>query len=264
MVRPPPNHACFRAGARRASIGHGRRGKPGRSRCAGRRHRARHHAGGADGRAGADRSELAIVASISRPTASGHLGKLVDARLLAVTSKRRFRYYRIASPLVAKMLESIKAVAAIEVPPRHQPRSAHDDALRFARTCYDHLAGTARRRHRRRAGGQALRGAERRGRRGDRSRRTVLDAIRRELTPTPTAAACSAGPASTGASAAITSRVSSARKSAAAARTKAGWSARARQPRAVADAIGTPRAAHGLWRRTRRTAPIDTPDRRLQ
>jgi hypothetical protein len=39
------------------------------------------------------------------------------------------------------MLESIIAVAAIEVPPRYQPRSAKDDALRFARTCYDHLAG---------------------------------------------------------------------------------------------------------------------------
>ena len=39
------------------------------------------------------------------------------------------------------MLESIKAVAALETPPRHQPRSAQDDALRLARTCYDHLAG---------------------------------------------------------------------------------------------------------------------------
>ena len=48
-----------------------------------------------------------------RPTASEHLAKLVDARLLAVTKKRRFNYYRIASPLVAAMLESIKAVAAI-------------------------------------------------------------------------------------------------------------------------------------------------------
>jgi DNA-binding transcriptional ArsR family regulator len=86
-------------------------------------------------------SELAHIARISRPTASGHLGKLTNARLLTVTSKRRNRYYRIASPLVATMLESIKAVAAIEVPPRHQPRSAQDDALRFARTCYDHLAG---------------------------------------------------------------------------------------------------------------------------
>jgi DNA-binding transcriptional ArsR family regulator len=86
-------------------------------------------------------SELAFLARISRPTASEHLSKLVDARLLSVTRKRRFSYYRITSRLVAGMLENIKAVAAIEVPPRHQPRSAEDDALRFARTCYDHLAG---------------------------------------------------------------------------------------------------------------------------
>lgn len=86
-------------------------------------------------------SELASRARITRSTASGHLGKLVGARLLSVTQKRRNRYYRIASPLVARMLESIKAVAAIEVPQRHQPRSIADDRLRFARTCYDHLAG---------------------------------------------------------------------------------------------------------------------------
>ncbi len=86
-------------------------------------------------------SELASLARVTRPTASEHLTKLVNARLLTATKKRRNRYYRIASPLMAKMLESIKAVAAIETPPRHQPRSAEDDALRFARTCYDHLAG---------------------------------------------------------------------------------------------------------------------------
>ena len=39
------------------------------------------------------------------------------------------------------MLESLKVVAVIQVPPRRQPRSANDDALRFARSCYDHLAG---------------------------------------------------------------------------------------------------------------------------
>ena len=86
-------------------------------------------------------SELAGLAQVSRATASEHLGKLTQAKLLAVTKKRRNRYYRIASPLVAKMLESIMAVAALETPPRYQPRSAQDDALRFARTCYDHLAG---------------------------------------------------------------------------------------------------------------------------
>jgi DNA-binding transcriptional ArsR family regulator len=43
-------------------------------------------------------TELAYAASISRSTASGHLSKLVNARLLVVTRKRRFAYYRIASP----------------------------------------------------------------------------------------------------------------------------------------------------------------------
>ncbi len=86
-------------------------------------------------------TELAYRARISKATASEHLTKLTAARLVTATKKRRFRYYRIASPLVAKMLESIKAVAAIETPPRHQPRSAQDAALRFARTCYDHIAG---------------------------------------------------------------------------------------------------------------------------
>ena len=86
-------------------------------------------------------SELAALARISRSTASGHLAKLTGARLLSVTQKRRNRYYRVASPLVARMLESIKAVAALETPARYQPRSAQDDALRLARTCYDHLAG---------------------------------------------------------------------------------------------------------------------------
>ena len=86
-------------------------------------------------------TELVYCANVSRATASGHLSKLVAARLLTVTRQRRFSYYRIASPLVATMLESIKVVAAIEVPPRRHPRSANDDALRFARSCYDHLAG---------------------------------------------------------------------------------------------------------------------------
>jgi DNA-binding transcriptional ArsR family regulator len=86
-------------------------------------------------------SELAYLARVSRPTASEHLLKLAAARLVSVTKQGRYRYYRIASPLVARMLESIIAVAALEVPARYQPRSIRDDALRFARTCYDHLAG---------------------------------------------------------------------------------------------------------------------------
>ena len=107
---------------------HGRRCQHGRDRGARRRHRTRHQA--------LTGSELAGLARVSRATASEHLSKLTQARLLTVTQKRRNRYYRIASPLVAKMLESIKAVAALETPPRYQPRSAQDDALRFARCVY--------------------------------------------------------------------------------------------------------------------------------
>src|SRR5262249_39768857 len=81
------------------------------------------------------------LAGVSHSTASEHFAKLVGARLIAVTKKRRFHYYRIVSPLVAKMLESIKAVAADEMPPRYQPCSARDEALQYARACYDHIAG---------------------------------------------------------------------------------------------------------------------------
>src|SRR5262249_20136642 len=53
----------------------------------------------------------------------------------------RHRYFRLASPLVGRMLESIHAMAALEGPARHRPRSPADDAIRQARYCYDHLAG---------------------------------------------------------------------------------------------------------------------------
>jgi len=86
-------------------------------------------------------TELAFAAKVSASTASAHLAKLVDARLLSVVQQGRHRYFRLASPLVARMLESIMAVAAIEMPPRYRPRSPRDEALLLARTCYDHLAG---------------------------------------------------------------------------------------------------------------------------
>src|SRR5215472_4167052 len=86
-------------------------------------------------------TELAYLARVSRATASGHLAKLARANLVVATNQRRFRYFRLASPRVAQMLESMQLVGALDVPPRYAPRSARDDALRFARTCYDHLAG---------------------------------------------------------------------------------------------------------------------------
>ncbi len=93
-----------------------------------------------DGRA-LTASELAYVANISASTASGHLAKLTDARLLTLVKQGRHRYFRLASPMVGDMLECIMAVAAIEGPVRYRPPSLRDMALREARTCYNHLAG---------------------------------------------------------------------------------------------------------------------------
>ena len=92
-----------------------------------------------DGRA-LTASELAFSARVSPQTTSGHLGKLTEAGLLAVHRQGRHAYYRLASPLIGRMLESIMAVAA-EGAPRTRPRWRGDEALRTARTCYDHLAG---------------------------------------------------------------------------------------------------------------------------
>jgi DNA-binding transcriptional ArsR family regulator len=85
-------------------------------------------------------TELAYAAGVTPQTTSGHLGKLAAARLLVPMKQGRHRYYRLAGPHVGHMLESIMGVA-LAGPPRFQPRTAADDKLRHARTCYDHIAG---------------------------------------------------------------------------------------------------------------------------
>jgi DNA-binding transcriptional ArsR family regulator len=83
--------------------------------------------------------ELAYAAHVSPQTTSGHLGKLTEARLIVPLQQGRFRYYRLAGPHVATMLESIMNVAAM-LPPRLRPPRM-DPAMRTARLCYDHCAG---------------------------------------------------------------------------------------------------------------------------
>jgi DNA-binding transcriptional ArsR family regulator len=85
-------------------------------------------------------SELVHAAGVSPQTTSGHLGKLADGRLISCIKQGRHSYYRIATLRVAEMLEGIMAVVA-DSPPRHRPPSKLDEAMRNARTCYDHFAG---------------------------------------------------------------------------------------------------------------------------
>ena len=92
-----------------------------------------------DGRA-MTATELAYAARVTPQTTSAHLGKLTEAGLITATPQGRHRYFRLASPKVAQMLESIVAVAG-DSRPRYRPLSRLAAELRDARMCYDHLAG---------------------------------------------------------------------------------------------------------------------------
>ncbi|MDA5109076.1 ArsR/SmtB family transcription factor [Brevibacillus thermoruber] len=92
-----------------------------------------------DGRA-LPAGELARRARISPQTASAHLGKLVAGGLLALETHGRHRYYRLRGPEVAQALEGL-LILSPPGPVRSLRESEERKALRFARTCYDHLAG---------------------------------------------------------------------------------------------------------------------------
>ena len=83
---------------------------------------------------------LADEAGVSRPTASGHLRRLVDGGLLAVRSAGRHRWYRIAGPEVADLVERLAAFAPPQ-PVSSLKATTRAERLRTARTCYDHFAG---------------------------------------------------------------------------------------------------------------------------
>ena len=91
-----------------------------------------------DGRAATAR-ELAYAARVTPQTASAHLAKLVDGAMLTVDRQGRHRYFRLASPQVARTLETILELAAASPRRVRPPRMAPD--MRRARTCYDHVAG---------------------------------------------------------------------------------------------------------------------------
>ncbi len=92
-----------------------------------------------DGRA-LTATELSGVAGITPQTASFHLSRLCASGLVGMLQQGRHRYHRLASPQVAQLLESLMLVAAGTLTPRTRT-GPRDEALRAARTCYDHIAG---------------------------------------------------------------------------------------------------------------------------
>ncbi|MFZ9036233.1 MAG: ArsR/SmtB family transcription factor [Francisellaceae bacterium] len=86
--------------------------------------------------------ELALRATISAQTASNHLKKLDEAGLLICEAVGRHRYYKLASTDVAAAIEALSLLGDSPKhsrPPRHEKL---DKEICFARSCYDHLAGT--------------------------------------------------------------------------------------------------------------------------
>lgn len=91
-----------------------------------------------DGRARTS-TELAVVAGVTPSTASVHLGRLKQERLINVLIQGKHRYYSLTGTNVASVLEGLNVLAGGT---RDKFVSSTPDRMRMARTCYDHMAGT--------------------------------------------------------------------------------------------------------------------------
>jgi DNA-binding transcriptional ArsR family regulator len=85
-------------------------------------------------------SVLSDEAGVAASTASSHLKKLVAGGMLEMEKHGRHRYYRLAGPHIAEMLEALARVSP-PAPVKSLREGTRAQAVRFARTCYDHLAG---------------------------------------------------------------------------------------------------------------------------
>jgi DNA-binding transcriptional ArsR family regulator len=87
--------------------------------------------------------ELAVAAAVAPSTATEHLDRLEAGGLVVSERVGRRREVRLTGPEVGRALEALAAIA----PPRERARTLrawrHGEALRAARSCYDHLAGQA-------------------------------------------------------------------------------------------------------------------------
>jgi DNA-binding transcriptional ArsR family regulator len=92
-----------------------------------------------DGRA-LPASVLADEAGVAASTASAHLSRLVKGGMLRVERHGRHRYFRLAGPEVGELIETLARISP-PAPVRSLKQGSKAHAVRFARTCYDHLAG---------------------------------------------------------------------------------------------------------------------------
>ncbi|HEX6452217.1 MAG TPA: helix-turn-helix domain-containing protein [Trebonia sp.] len=84
---------------------------------------------------------LADAAGISRALASAHLKKLVAGGLVTARPHGRTRLYALASEPVATAIETLTTIAPPAAAARSLNGATRARNLRWARMCYDHLAG---------------------------------------------------------------------------------------------------------------------------
>ncbi len=85
--------------------------------------------------------ELAKSAKVTPQTASSHLRKLIEGKLIVVRRQGRHKYYQLSDENVAKAIESIAQISGLLVS-NSLNSSSKKKKLEFARSCYGHLAGT--------------------------------------------------------------------------------------------------------------------------
>lgn len=84
-------------------------------------------------------TEMAVIADVSASTASAHLARLKEDGLVRLHTQGRHRYYSLADTHVAHAIEALMVIG--QNADTHYV-STTPTRLQFARTCYDHMAGT--------------------------------------------------------------------------------------------------------------------------
>ena len=131
MFRGRPKHAALKSNHERRLLRGGQAARQSGPLGDGRR---------TAGRPGADSGRAGPDSGVQPSTASEHLSALVEGGLANVVAQGRHRYFALAGPAVARALEGLARICP-PTPVRSLRASTEARSLRFARTCYDHLAG---------------------------------------------------------------------------------------------------------------------------
>ena len=85
-------------------------------------------------------TELALMSDTSPQNISMHLTKLVEGGLLSVENQGRHRYYKYSRKEIAYAIEALTTLLSPSTT-KENFNNENFQAIKYCRTCYDHLAG---------------------------------------------------------------------------------------------------------------------------